>query len=92
MTCGPGRLVAGGGREREPDERGLGVSGEGIPILEFSRVGCGFDPVLGRNGPRWPFSIFLIFFPFLFLFSFNSFANLFQIKPDQILNSSNIPH
>jgi hypothetical protein len=86
MTGGVGRSAA-GGREREPDGQGPGVSGEGIPIREFSRVGCGLDPELGRMAPLWPFILFpnsfsFSIFPLLICFLYFAKNASNQFKPN----------
>jgi hypothetical protein len=83
-----------GERETEPDGQGPGVSGERIPFREFSRVGCGLDPELGRMAPLRPFILFLNSFSFSifpFLICFLYFAKMLQIQSNKFLSYSNIP-
>jgi hypothetical protein len=76
---------------------GAGMSATGsascILIREGELLGCGPVPGLGRNSSPRPLFLFFISFSFLFskiCFNSNSFANLFQIDSNQVLNYSNI--
>jgi hypothetical protein len=45
-----------------------GKGEEGVPVRLWPLLGRGPFRWLGRNGPRWPFSIFLIFFSLFYYF------------------------
>jgi hypothetical protein len=83
LTCGTQVSVR--GREKEGTVSGRRLVGRGPDRVQLG-LGSGVGPV-GQ------FSLFFYSgsFSFCFLFCFISFANIIQIKPNQILNSSNIP-
>jgi hypothetical protein len=77
-----------------PDEWGLhGSEGEGEIGYRFGKgfLGRGLDLELGQIVSPGPFSIFIFFSPFLFLFSgfpisFITFAYINQTRSNQFLN------